>query len=175
MEDPCLCVVCKCNQVIYAYPLGLNKSIPCEVVHEFIDYSKLNYTIEVLNPTSFVIDKCICHRPITAEQIQLEVCKEFKVNPEVMRLHKGPHELLRPRQVAIFFCYKILTYDYMAERTRNTKIGEIFHKDHGTVGHIVKAIERLYCQDRNLMLHIRKLNRLFAYQTNNKITLKEKL
>ena len=74
---------------------------------------------------------------ITIDNIQTLVCKYFKISKNEMLSSRRSRYLVRPRQVAIYLS-KILTTKSLPEIGR-----EFSNRDHTTVIHSVKTIEKL--------------------------------
>ena len=88
---------------------------------------------------------------ITIDNIQTLVCKYFKISKNEMLSSRRSRYLVRPRQVAIIFS-KILTTKSLPEIGR-----EFSNRDHTTVIHSVKTIEKLKTDNNE----ISKWNKLF--------------
>ena len=97
---------------------------------------------------------------ITIENIQTLVCKYFKISKNEMLSSRRSRYLVRPRQVAIYLA-KILTTKSLPEIGR-----EFSNRDHTTIIHSVRTIEKLKEKDPDLVDNINKLKNQILY--NNK-------
>ncbi len=85
-----------------------------------------------------IIDKS---RDITVEMIQKHVAEHFKIKLSDLKSEKRLKTLVVPRQIAIYLCRDLTKCSY-------PEIGEKFGgKDHSTIIHSVKKVERLMTQD----------------------------
>ncbi len=100
---------------------------------------------------------------ITIDQIQSEVCKFFKISKNEMLSARRSRYLVRPRQVAIFLS-KLLTSKSLPEIGR-----EFSNRDHTTVIHSVKMIEKLRSNDTDLNSNIDTLKNKILYNKENEI------
>ncbi len=100
---------------------------------------------------------------VTIDNIQTIVCKYFKISKNEMLSPRRSRYLVRPRQTAIYLA-KILTSKSLPE------IGRSFaNRDHTTVIHSVKTIEKLRKQDSELNMSIDGLKSKILYNQNNEI------
>tara|TARA_B100001063_G_scaffold240838_1_gene266667 strand:+ start:1455 stop:2867 length:1413 start_codon:yes stop_codon:yes gene_type:complete len=97
---------------------------------------------------------------VTIDLIQTVVCKFFKISKNEMLSSRRSRYLVRPRQTAIYLT-KILTSKSLPEIGR-----EFSNRDHTTIIHSVKTIERLKEKDLNMVDNINKLKNQILY--NNK-------
>ncbi len=94
---------------------------------------------------------------VDIDQIQSEVCKFFKISKNEMLSPRRSRYLVRPRQVAIFLS-KLLTSKSLPEIGR-----EFSNRDHTTVIHSVKMIEKLKLSDSLLNSNIETLKNKILY------------
>ena len=95
---------------------------------------------------------------VNIDQIQTSVCQFFKINKSEMLSARRSRYLVRPRQTAIYLA-KILTSKSLPE------IGRAFsNRDHTTVIHSVKTIEKLKKQDNELSINIDTLKNKILYE-----------
>ncbi len=100
---------------------------------------------------------------VTIDNIQTAVCKSFKISKNEMLSSRRSRYLVRPRQTAIYLA-KMLTSKSLPE------IGRSFsNRDHTTVIHSVKTIERLRKEDNELNLKIDSLKNKILYNKENEI------
>ena len=100
---------------------------------------------------------------ITIDNIQTLVCKYFKISKNEMLSSRRSRYLVRPRQVAIYLS-KILTTKSLPEIGR-----EFSNRDHTTVIHSVKTIEKLKCDNDEISNGINYLKNQILYKKENEI------
>jgi chromosomal replication initiator protein len=100
---------------------------------------------------------------VTIDQIQSLVCKYFKISKNEMLSSRRSRYLVRPRQTAIYLT-KILTSKSLPEIGR-----EFSNRDHTTIIHSVKTIEKLKKNDLELSTSIDVLKNKILYNKNNEI------
>ena len=100
---------------------------------------------------------------VTIDKIQTIVCKFFKISKSEMLSPRRSRYLVRPRQTAIYLA-KILTSKSLPE------IGRAFaNRDHTTVIHSVKTIERIRKTDNELNINIDNLKNKVLYNPKDEI------
>ncbi len=100
---------------------------------------------------------------VDIDNIQTIVCKHFKISKNEMLSPRRSRYLVRPRQTAIYLA-KMLTSKSLPE------IGRLFaNRDHTTVIHSVKTIEKLRKDDNELNLSIDSLKNKILYKQENEI------
>ena len=100
---------------------------------------------------------------ITVEMIQSIVCRYFKISKNEMLSSRRSRYLVRPRQSAIYLT-KILTSKSLPE------IGRDFaNRDHTTVIHSVKTIERLKNEDLEFSKSLDNIKNQILYNKNNEV------
>ena len=97
---------------------------------------------------------------VTIDLIQTIVCRFFKISKNEMLSSRRSRYLVRPRQTAIYLT-KILTSKSLPEIGR-----EFSNRDHTTIIHSVKTIEKLKDKDPEMVENINKLKNQILY--NNK-------
>ena len=100
---------------------------------------------------------------ITIDNIQTLVCKYFKISKNEMLSSRRSRYLVRPRQVAIYLS-KILTTKSLPEIGR-----EFSNRDHTTVIHSVKTIEKLKTDNNEISNGISYLKNQILYRKENEI------
>ena len=100
---------------------------------------------------------------VTIDLIQSLVCKFFKISKNEMLSPRRSRYLVRPRQTAIYLT-KILTSKSLPEIGR-----EFSNRDHTTIIHSVKTIEKLRKNDLELSANIDNLKNKILYNKNNEI------
>ena len=100
---------------------------------------------------------------VDIDNIQTIVCKYFKISKNEILSPRRSRYLVRPRQTAIYLA-KMLTSKSLPE------IGRSFaNRDHTTVIHSVKTIEKLRKEDNELNLSIDSLKNKILYKQENEI------
>ena len=100
---------------------------------------------------------------ITIDLIQSNVCKFFKISKNEMLSSRRSRYLVRPRQVAIYLT-KILTSKSLPEIGR-----EFSNRDHTTIIHSVKTIEKLKNENSELSSNIENLKNQILYINQNEV------
>lgn len=91
-------------------------------------------------------------RNVTIEDVQKEVESYYKVKHSEMVGPSRAREIMFPRQVAMYLCRVLLDRPY-------EEVGKKFDRDHTTVMHSVKKIEKLLMNDRNVQEEIEILRK----------------
>ncbi len=100
---------------------------------------------------------------VDIDTIQTIVCKFYKISKNEMLSPRRSRYLVRPRQTAIYLA-KMLTSKSLPE------IGRSFsNRDHTTVIHSVKTIERLRKEDNELNINIDSLKNKILYNKENEV------
>ena len=100
---------------------------------------------------------------VTVDLIQSSVCKFFKISKNEMLSSRRSRYLVRPRQAAIYLT-KILTSKSLPE------IGRDFsNRDHTTIIHSVKTIEKLIKEDTELCSNVDNLKNQILYNRQNEV------
>ena len=130
-----------------------------------VSFSKIYNKVPNLSETKIIL-KDLLNLPennVTIDLIQTEVCKFFKISKNEMLSSRRSRYLVRPRQTAIYLS-KSLTSKSLPE------IGRAFsNRDHTTVIHSVKTIEKLRKEDNDLSLNIDNIKNKILYNKNNEI------
>ena len=100
---------------------------------------------------------------VTIDLIQSTVCKFFKISKNEMLSARRSRYLVRPRQTAIFLT-KILTSKSLPEIGR-----EFSNRDHTTIIHSVKTIEKLIKEDVELRANVDNLKNQILYKKENEV------
>ena len=97
-----------------------------------------------------IVDKT---RDVTIEIIQKQVADHFKVKVSELKSEKRLKAIVVPRQIAIYLCRELTKASY-------PEIGDKFGgKDHSTIIHSVKKIEKLTQQDADMKNTLENLKR----------------
>ena len=131
-------------------------------VNRIISFSRIYNKLPNLAETKIVLKDLlnINENKVTIDLIQTLVCRFFKISKNEMLSSRRSRYLVRPRQTAIYLT-KILTPKSLPEIGR-----EFSNRDHTTIIHSVKTIEKLKENDKDLAENIDKLKNQILY--NNK-------
>jgi len=131
-------------------------------INRIVSFSRIYNKIPSLAETKVVL-KDLLNLPenkVTIDKIQTIVCKFFKISKNEMLSSRRSRYLVRPRQTAIYLS-KILTSKSLPEIGR-----EFSNRDHTTIIHSVKTIEKIKSHDIEMTDNINKLKNQILY--NNK-------
>ena len=134
-------------------------------LNRIISFSRIYNKVPNLSETRLIL-KDLLQLPennITIELIQTEVCKYFKISKNEMLSSRRSRYLVRPRQAAIYLT-KVLTSKSLPE------IGRSFsNRDHTTVIHSVKTIEKIRKNDEEFNSNLESLKNKIIFNKNNEI------
>ncbi len=131
-------------------------------INRIVSFSRIYNKTPNLSETKVVLKDLlnISENKVTIDLIQTLVCRFFKISKNEMLSSRRSRYLVRPRQTAIYLT-KILTSKSLPEIGR-----EFSNRDHTTIIHSVKTIEKLKEKDPSLVENINKLKNQILY--NNK-------
>ena len=131
-------------------------------VNRIISFSRIYNKMPNLSEAKIVLKDLLnlTENKVTIDLIQTIVCKFFKISKNEMLSSRRSRYLVRPRQTAIYLT-KILTSKSLPEIGR-----EFSNRDHTTIIHSVKTIEKLKKDDPDMVDNINKLKNQILY--NNK-------
>ena len=131
-------------------------------VNRVISFSRIYNKVPNLGEIKVVLKDLlnIAENKVTIDLIQTTVCKFFKISKNEMLSSRRSRYLVRPRQTAIYLT-KILTSKSLPEIGR-----EFSNRDHTTIIHSVKTIEKIKEKDSEMVNNINKLKNQILY--NNK-------
>ena len=112
----------------------------------------------------YAIPGIVTNKEHTVDSIIDGVCDYFGITRQEMFLPTRKREVIYKRQVAIYFCCKLLKKPYNHSPINSSSyIGKKFGKDHSTVIHTKKAIQNLSDTDNAINVELfaikEKLNR----------------
>ena len=134
-------------------------------LNRIISFSRIYNKIPTLGETKAVLKDLLnlSENKVTIDTIQTTVCQFFKISKNEMLSARRSRYLVRPRQTAIYLA-KLLTSKSLPE------IGRSFsNRDHTTVIHSVKTIEKLRQEDKELNSNIDYLKNKILYNKVNEI------
>ena len=134
-------------------------------LNRIISFSRIYNKIPTLGETKAVLKDLLnlSENKVTIDTIQTTVCQFFKISKNEMLSSRRSRYLVRPRQTAIYLA-KLLTSKSLPE------IGRSFsNRDHTTVIHSVKTIEKLRQEDKELNSNIDNLKNKILYNKVNEI------
>ena len=131
-------------------------------INRIVSFSRIYNKIPNLAEAKIVLKDLLnlSENKVTIDLIQTLVCKYFKISKNEMLSSRRSRYLARPRQIAIYLT-KILTSKSLPEIGR-----EFSNRDHTTIIHSVKTIEKLMENDSSMVDNINKLKNQILY--NNK-------
>ena len=133
-------------------------------INRVVSFSRIYEKVPNLSETKIVLKDLlnISENKVTIDLIQTVVCKFFKISKNEMLSSRRSRYLVRPRQTAIYLT-KILTSKSLPEIGR-----EFSNRDHTTIIHSVRTIERIKEKDSEMVNNISKLKNqiLFNNQDN---------
>jgi chromosomal replication initiator protein len=131
-------------------------------INRIVSFSRIYNKAPNLAETKVVLKDLlnISENKVTIDLIQTLVCRFFKISKNEMLSSRRSRYLVRPRQTAIYLT-KILTSKSLPEIGR-----EFSNRDHTTIIHSVKTIEKLKEKDTEMVENINKLKNQILY--NNK-------
>ncbi len=134
-------------------------------LNRIISFSRIYNKLPSLAETKTILKDLLnlSENKVTIDLIQTIVCQFFKISKNEMLSARRSRYLVRPRQTAIYLA-KLLTSKSLPE------IGRSFsNRDHTTVIHSVKTIERLRQEDKELNSNIDNLKNKILYNKANEI------
>ncbi len=131
-------------------------------INRIVSFSRIYNKIPNLPEIKIILKDLLnlSENRVTIDLIQTIVCKFFKISKNEMLSSRRSRYLVRPRQTAIYLT-KILTSKSLPEIGR-----EFSNRDHTTIIHSVKTIEKLKEQNPEVVDNINKLKNQILY--NNK-------
>ena len=131
-------------------------------INRIVSFSRIYNKAPNLAETKVVLKDLLnlLENKVTIDLIQTLVCKFFKISKNEMLSSRRSRYLVRPRQTAIYLA-KILTSKSLPEIGR-----EFSNRDHTTIIHSVKTIEKLKERNPEMVENINKLKNQILY--NNK-------
>ena len=134
-------------------------------LNRIVSFSRIYNRVANLSETRVILKDLlnINENKVSIDNIQTIVCKYFKISKNEMLSSRRSRYLVRPRQTAIYLA-KMLTSKSLPE------IGRCFsNRDHTTVIHSVKTIEKLRKEDNELNIKIDNLKNKILYNKEDEI------
>ena len=134
-------------------------------INRIVSFSRIYNKLPNLAETQIVLKDLLNlnQNNVTIDLIQTIVCKYFKISKNEMLSSRRSRYLVRPRQTAIYLT-KILTTKSLPEIGR-----EFSNRDHTTIIHSVKTIEKLKEKNPEMNNNISKLKNIIMYNKENEI------
>ena len=131
-------------------------------INRIVSFSRIYNKVPNLTETKVILKDLLnlTENKVTIDLIQTEVCKFFKISKNEMLSSRRSRYLVRPRQIAIYLT-KILTSKSLPEIGR-----EFSNRDHTTIIHSVKTIEKLKDKDLEMVDNINKLKNQILYNNS---------
>ena len=132
-------------------------------INRVVSFSRIYEKAPNLSETKVVLKDLLnlSENIVTIDLIQTVVCKFFKISKIEMLSSRRSRYLVRPRQAAIYLT-KILTSKSLPEIGR-----EFANRDHTTIIHSVKTIEKIKEKDSEMVDNINKLKNQILYNNKN--------
>jgi len=134
-------------------------------LNRIVSFSRIYNKVPSLSEVRVILKDLLnfSENKVTIDLIQTIVCKFFKISKNEMLSPRRSRYLVRPRQAAIYLS-KMLTSKSLPE------IGRAFsNRDHTTVIHSVKTIDKLRKEDNELNINIDNLKNKILYNKENEI------
>ena len=134
-------------------------------LNRIVSFSRIYNKVPTIPETKVILKDLLnlSENKVTIDLIQTIVCQFFKISKNEMLSARRSRYLVRPRQTAIYLA-KLLTSKSLPE------IGRSFsNRDHTTVIHSVKTIEKLRKEDNELNINIDNLKNKILYNKENEI------
>jgi len=134
-------------------------------INRVVSFSRIYNKVPNLSEVKVVLKDLlnVGENKVTIDLIQSTVCKFFKISKNEMLSSRRSRYLVRPRQIAIYLT-KILTSKSLPEIGR-----EFSNRDHTTIIHSVKTIEKLKEKDEEMTDNINNLKNQILYNKENEI------
>ena len=134
-------------------------------INRIVSFSRIYNKVPNLSEIKVVLKDLLnlAENKVTIDLIQSTVCKFFKISKNEMLSPRRSRYLVRPRQTAIYLT-KILTSKSLPEIGR-----EFSNRDHTTIIHSIKAIEKLKEKDQEITNNINNLKNQILYTKENEI------
>ena len=166
-------------ELFYSNQININKEIQEFISNEIrtsirelvgalnriVSFSRIYNKVPSLSEVRVILKDLLnfSENKVTIDFIQTVVCKFFKISKNEMLSPRRSRYLVRPRQAAIYLS-KMLTSKSLPE------IGRAFsNRDHATVIHSVKIIDKLRKEDNELNINIDSLKNKILYNQENEI------
>tara|TARA_B100000035_G_scaffold281117_1_gene261808 strand:+ start:178 stop:1593 length:1416 start_codon:yes stop_codon:yes gene_type:complete len=132
-------------------------------INRVVSFSRIYNKAPSLAETKVVLKDLLnlAENKVTIDLIQTLVCKFFKISKNEMLSSRRSRYLVRPRQTAIYLT-KILTSKSLPEIGR-----EFSNRDHTTIIHSVKTIEKLKDTSPEMVENINKLKNQILYSNKD--------
>jgi len=134
-------------------------------LNRIVSFSRIYNKVPTISEVRVILKDLLnlSENKVTIDFIQTIVCKFFKISKNEMLSPRRSRYLVRPRQTAIYLS-KMLTSKSLPE------IGRAFsNRDHTTVIHSVKTIDKLRKEDNELNINIDSLKNKILYNQENEI------
>ncbi len=134
-------------------------------LNRIVSFTRIYNKVPSLSEVKIVLKDLLnlTENKVDIDIIQTIVCKFYKISKNEMLSPRRSRYLVRPRQTAIYLA-KMLTSKSLPE------IGRSFsNRDHTTVIHSVKTIERLRKEDSELNINIDSLKNKILYNKENEV------
>lgn len=129
---------------IYYYCQLTNQPCDSIIIAEEAISKSLNFNL------TKVKDNTSTDSPNTNQMIEI-ICKYFKISLDEIMSTNRSNKIAIPRQLSMYFANKYFSLT-------NSKISELFQRDHTTVMHAIKKIsQKVQNNDKNIIEHIKNI------------------
>ena len=128
-------------------------------LNRIISFSRIYNKLPTLSEIKIILKDLlnVSENKVSLESIQTIVCSNYKISKNEMLSPRRSRYLVRPRQIAMYLS-KALTSKSLPDIGR-----EFANRDHTTVIHSIKMIEKLKLKDENLKSNLEKLKNDILY------------
>lgn len=103
------------------------------------------------------------HQEVTVESIQKTICDYFNIRLGDLKSKRRTKNIALPRQVAMYLCRKFTAISFPV-------LGDKFGgRDHSTVIHASKTIEKRIKEDPNMQATVERLEKTIRVLSGNKL------
>jgi len=134
-------------------------------INRIVSFSRIYKKVPNVSEAKLILKDLLnlTENKVTIDFIQSTVCKFYKISKNEMLSSRRSRYLVRPRQTAIYLA-KILTSKSLPEIGR-----EFSNRDHTTIIHSVKTIEKLKNNNPEITNNIDTLKNQILYNKGNEI------
>ena len=134
-------------------------------LNRIVSFSRIYNKFPTISESKIILKDLLkfSENHVTIENIQKNVCDYFKINIREMLSQRRSRYLVRPRQIAMYLS-KNLTSKSLPDIGR-----EFSGRDHTTVIHSIKTIDKLQKVEKEISKSIDKLKNKILYKNQNEV------
>jgi len=153
----------KINEIKKSFPNIIRETIGA--LNRIISFSRIYNKSPSISESKIILKDLInfSENHVSIENIKKAVCDYFKINVSEMLSQRRSRYLVRPRQIAMYLT-KNLTSKSLPDIGR-----EFSGRDHTTVIHSVKTIDKLKSSDEEISKAIEKLKNKILYKNHDEV------